>query len=400
MKQFFTLVSIDRGATLADGTDRAAALKQFRAGERPGVRFSATVYGEGPNKNHTILNPAELEAFAGSFVGQPFLQNHSRYQSDRGGTIVASKLETDGDRRVIRQTIEAVKPWAVESVLDGTIDRFSIGWNAEEYLCTVCGTSFFDEDEKHSPWDLGRTDRKSGKVVQCLMKGLEGAEVSAVTHPAVAGTRIDEVLQQLSEQRASGGSGIRPGRTEGKSEVPMKEKVCALLGLAADTAEPEALAALEKRLSSPKTVLPAGLLSALDLGAEGTENEAIARVHAIKAVTVSREVHDKTVADLAEERATRLVRKYEDAGKVTPAMRDWALSTAKKDAAEFERLMADFPVVRPALEQPNPAEKTAAKVDANGLTEEDDRNRLEAGLSVDEWKKGAAAYERTRRQAK
>ena len=381
MKQFFTLVSEGRGFELAEKIEPNQLLREYRSGDRPGVRFSATVYVHGKNRNHTRFDESELETFAASFKGQPFLADHSRKQADRGGTILDSVLEERDGKQVIRQTIDARKPWAVEGVLDGTVDRFSIGWNAEEYICTVCDLDFFDEDHKHSVFDVGTKDKKSGEIVEVLMKGVEGMEVSAVTHPAVPGTGTEGLLAQLSqlkETRASGKPGMKPGGTEDKQEDPMKEKVLSLLGLAADTAEPEALAALEKRLSAPSTPAPS-LLTALGLGAEASNDEAIAKVYTL----VPRSELEKALSTVAEAKAVDLVRSGKAAGKVTPAMEAWANEFARRDPVEFEKCLATMPVQVP----PQFATPPAPAPDPKKIEKDEDAVRRSAGLSEDEWKR-------------
>ncbi len=378
MKNTFTLVSSDVGCELGE---------QIQIGDRAGVKFKATVFGTGPNKNHVILNEAELEQFAASFTGQPFLRDHERSQTARGGTILDSRLEDVNGRKVIRQTISAVKPWAVEGVKDGTIDRFSIGWAADEYICTVCSTDFRDEDEKHTIFDIGRKDRKSGKTVEVLMKGLSGSEVSAVTHPAVPGTSADGVLEQLQQLMESSASGARQsgrvGRGQNDREELMIEKLRSLLGLAADAAEPEALAALETRLSAPRPLV-AGILSALGLGAEATDDEAIAAVHKLHATTVPKEQYEAVAKELGTIKAEALVRRYEDERKITPAMRDWARSLAESNPAEFERIMATFPVATPALSAPPPPSAPPA------ISSDEDEQRALAGVTTDEWNRAKA----------
>lgn len=390
MKQFFTLVSEARGMELADnGIQADQMLREYRAGNRPAVRFNATVYVHGKNRNYTQLNMPELAQFAESFKGAPFLADHSRKQSDRGGTIVDSRLvETADGKKAIVQTIDAVKPWAVEGVLDGTVDRYSIGWNAEEYICTVCDTDFFDPDHAHSIYDIGSKDKKTGKTIEVLMKGLEGMETSAVTHPAVPGTSTDGFLAQmteLSEQRASGRSGIRPARTGSTQEDSMKEKVYSLLGLAADIAEPEALATLEKRLKVPAPVVPAELATALGLSADATVGEATAKAYSL----VPREDVEKERAKVAELKADELVRAGKAAGKITPIMEEWARTFARRDPAEFEKCLTSMPVQVPGAPKP---ETTDPKVTTESA--EDEEFRLSTGLSKDEWNAAKASSAR------
>jgi hypothetical protein len=351
------------------------------------MKVRARVYRTGRNKNYVRFDEGELEQFAASFVGRPFLQDHSRKQADRAGTILESVLENDGDEKVIRQTLLAVKPWAIDSLSDGTMDRFSIGWDAEEYVCTVCNADIFGC--KHGPFSVGSKDKKTGETVEVLMRGLEGMEVSAVTHPAVGGTGVDEVLsqlQQMTESRASERTAIPPVRRSGgiDQEVAMLDKFLALLGLPADTAEPEALAALETRLTAPLAV-PAGLLTALGLGAEATTDEAIAKAYTL----VPREDLEAERKKVAEAKADELIRQGKAAGKITPAMEAWATEFAKRDSAEFEKCLATMPVqFQPAAAPP----ATEDPKKTNPHDEDDAEAARLAGLSIENYRKGKQEF--------
>jgi hypothetical protein len=372
MKRFFTqtadlkpLEILESGPDGVNGKPRA-------------MKVRARVYRTGRNKNYVRFDEGELEQFAASFVGRPFLQDHSRKQADRAGTILESVLENDGDEKVIRQTLLAVKPWAIDSLSDGTMDRFSIGWDAEEYVCTVCDADIFGC--KHGPFAVGSKDKKTGETVEVLMRGLEGMEVSAVTHPAVGGTGIDEVLSQLQQisETASG----RSGRSFKEDE--MLDRLKQLLGLAADTAEPEALAALETRLTAPLAV-PAGLLTALGLGAEATTDEAIAKAYTL----VPREDLEAERKKVAEAKADELIRQGKAAGKITPAMEAWATEFAKRDSAEFEKCLATMPVqFQPAAAPP----ATEDPKKTNPHDEDDAEAARLAGLSVENYRKGKQEF--------
>lgn len=375
----FTLDVGLHGVSFLEHLSTEEMMNEYRAGKRRGIQAKATVYVHGPNKNFVVLNESELGQFAESFRGQPFLQDHARTQIARGGTIIESKLEEIDGKKVIRQTIEAVKPWAIEGLLDRTVDRFSIGWFAEENVCTVCDVDFFDEGHKHTIYDIGQKDKKTGKTIQVLMRGLEGIETSAVTHPAISGTSTDAVfsqLQQFKESTASGAS--RPGA---KQEDKMLEKIRELLGLSADTAEPEALAAIEKLRSAPASV-PAALLTALGLGAQASTDEAVAKAYGM----VPREQLETLQKELGAAKAEDLVRGGKAAGKITPAMEAWAHEFAQRNPAEFEKCLATMPVQVPPANPAAPiTADPGAKVKAD--TEDEEAARL-SGLSVEKYRAG------------
>lgn len=384
MKQFFTLSAEPLAAqelatfeTAFGQPSKAQMLEEYRAGTRHDVTFPARVYVDVPNKNYGHFDPTELAGFAASFTGKPFLKDHSRKLDDRGGTILESTLQERNGTKAIIQRIAAVEPWAVKGYLTGTVDRFSIGWYSEDALCTVCGDSFFGDDEKHTPWDIGKTDKKSGQTIGVLWKGIEGIETSAVNTPAVPGTGVDEVLSQFQQLMESASGASRPGANKGK-EIGMLKQILSLLGLAADTAEPEALKILETRLSAPPKV-PAGLLTALGLSAEASADEAIAKAYSM----VPRSELEEAKSVAAQARAEELVRAGKAAGKITPVMEAWARGFATRDAAEFEKCLATLPVQIPVT--PPAGIPTADPGVTKTISTDDEGGRLASGLSAEEW---------------
>lgn len=300
------------------------------------LSFLARVYLSGPNKNHTILNEQELESFASTFVGKPFLKDHDTKSLDsRGGTIVESKLEQRGDRMAIIQRLEAVKPWAIEGFLDGTIDRFSIGWDADKYICTVCDTSFFSKKCAHTLYDIGNEDEASGKTVEILMKGLEGAETSAVNRPAVMGTGIEELcaakLAQFGQKKEVIGSIEVLTTTKEEEDEQMKETVLKLLGLPADTSEEKVQAALEQRLSAPPQV-PPELKKVLGLSEDADTPTVLTRA----AASVDKGEFEKLREEHNGLKASNEIARLKSEGKITPAMEEYFLKLAKENPVAFD----------------------------------------------------------------
>lgn len=374
---------------LATPVSRQQLLKEYKAGDRTSVQFQATVFVEGPNKNHVILNPAEMETFAASFKGQPFLADHSRTQANRGGTIVASEMVSlDGGKRGIRQTIAAVKPWAVEGVLDDTVDRFSIGWSANEYFCTACEKDFLDC--AHMPWDLGRPDKETGKTVEILMKGLEGAEVSAVTHPAVGGTSTDTIMEALCAAKSVDfekgiqsfkQSVIASGISPESKETNMLEKLLSKLGLSANASEAEALSALEALKSQPR--VPKSLCLAAGLPESASENELIGKIISIQApgAFVAKADHDKVAEELHAIKVDHVVASALAEGKITPAGEAWARARAMESLAGFAAYLegapkqvplgAKQPEITPAGKRKTLTLEQSIVARSRGLSEED-----------------------------
>lgn len=348
---------------------RDEVLGRFREGKLKTLRFDADVWTDGRNKNHFRFPDAELRSFAESFKGEPFLMDHSHELGKRGGTIIDSVLVERDGKKVIRQTIEAVKPWAIEGVLDGTIDRFSVGWDHEQTLCTVCSANILECPHLRN---FGKTDKATGKPVEVLWTGIKGIETSTVTNAAAEGTgQILARLSAMAEVSRTNGNGNASGISpEQEEESHMKDKVLSLLGLPANTAEPEALSALEARLSQ-KPGFPKALCAALGVPESASETDVIVKAMSISApgAFVPKAEHDVVVTELAGVKASEKVRGAMAAGKVTPAMQEWALGFAKSDPASFDAFVAHAPAQVPlAGVVAAPVLNTNAP-DASGLTE-------------------------------
>lgn len=206
----------------------------------------ALAYRQVPGKrNHRGLrfSPDALASGAASWKGRPFLVDHNTYeQSARKGTILSSELGADAKgAQAIFMGFSLVKPDAVISYLDGTLDRFSIGWFATgSVLCTVHGCDVTSRDSCHCwPLDAVEVDGKT-QIAEYEYQSFRGKELSAVNVPAVDGTHIEDFRAALSAELH-----LHPTRTQ---EKPMALiRLAAVLGLAAltDADEPAAVTAAE-----------------------------------------------------------------------------------------------------------------------------------------------------------
>lgn len=182
---------------------------------------------ETPNLKFARMKPAALRAFVESSPGSPFLRDHEQENLlARGGTVLSSKLITRNGAPAIEQSLELVKPWAIEGVLDGTIDRFSIAWSSPDGVeCSVCGQQMFGRMStcSHWPGDSYASSDGEMKVCEMLFPMALSKETSAVSVPAVANTEIESVRAELSAART----------TTPKGAPPMFEKIRVSLGLAA-----------------------------------------------------------------------------------------------------------------------------------------------------------------------
>ena len=178
---------------------RRALLRKLEAGELAELTFDAVVYRQGKNANHVRFREQDMEAFAASFVGAPFLRNHDTADiGSRDGTVIASSMQGGGEGAAMRQTIRLTTPRGMRDFLTGIIDRFSIGWYWEAIECSVCG-----EDWLACPHQAGRTYRIGGRQATCELIFIHprGKETSAVNTPAVPDTYVLRELAKLKENR-------------------------------------------------------------------------------------------------------------------------------------------------------------------------------------------------------
>jgi phage head maturation protease len=200
-----------------------------------------------PNKNFLRFKRGNLRSVAKSFKGMPFLRDHEHGDlRARGGTITKSKaVKRDDGTMVFEMSASITAPWAVEAILRGNLDRFSIGWDhggRETIHCTVCSAPIFTECS-HFPGDSVVVDEDSGETetVEFEFTEAEGIEVSGVSVPAVAGTGISEIRSALSRSAAVFAA------KRATLEAQDMEKIAIALGLTADASEETILAAIEAR---------------------------------------------------------------------------------------------------------------------------------------------------------
>src|SRR3990167_7614580 len=169
---------------------RAEILPKIESGEIEHLDFDARVFGTQPNRNHYTFKAEDMPAFAASFEGKPFLRNHDTYDiGARDGTIAASRFEGEW----ILQTIRLTTRRGMTDLVEGRIDRFSIGWFQDDVICSICNSSWLACP--HSP---GRQyDTLNGKkTCTLIITNPVGKETSAVNANAVDGTSILSELQE------------------------------------------------------------------------------------------------------------------------------------------------------------------------------------------------------------
>lgn len=180
--------------SLMDGKHHELVVKRALAyRQKKGVR----------NRRGLRFALSALDAIAPTFKGQPFLVDHDTLtQTSRKGTIISSESAQDSKGyTAFYMGLSVVKPDAAISILDGTIDRFSIGWFVTGPVnCTVHGCDVRGKDSCYC-WPLAEVEVDGAtKIAEYEYQQATGKELSAVNVPAVIGTRIEEFQAALSAE--------------------------------------------------------------------------------------------------------------------------------------------------------------------------------------------------------
>lgn len=316
-----------------------------------------------PNRRYLRFAADQLEAIAPTFAGQPFLVDHNTHEQDaRKGTILTSELVDCGRGMwAFDMGFSVVKPDAVISVLDGTIDRFSIGWfNLGKLICTVHKMDI--EDPKGcSCWPGDQVDVDGElRVVEYESQAAEGKELSSVNVPAVKGTSIQEYRAKLS--------------AESHLTRRTKERKMAFTKLAAALA----LASISEADDDRAEVIVRGLreraVSAeLDAGTLRSENTRLITELATQTALASRAGADAIDRAIAGGYASGRLGYGKDTAGANVAdplesiLRDFAGlkgcdALAAKLAAMTPRIPLGVTVITPDIRQPPPTEHAARKV--------------------------------------
>lgn len=362
-----TLYSSGSGEPIGKAA-RAELLQRLRDGEAITLEMEAVTYiqRDTPNRNFIRFQPGILPTLGASFKGQPFLRDHGQYEmADRGGTILDSKLEHNDDgSKQIRMRLGIVKAWAVESALDGTLDRFSIGWSRTGPVnCSLCSASWLKCD--HWPGD-----EVDGKLCELIYTAAVGTEVSGVNVPAVLGTRI-ESISQLTAIDSATLADILDGETEIPGVKAMDPKILEALGLPATATADDVAREIAAR--NDRLTLANASASTASQQLQRLQTEATARESAARESTVNDSV-------------SRLIA----AGKLKPGsdVESALRRTATRDMEVFTATVTDMlasgfqvtPVGQPLpvlARDPQPNQQTSI------------RARLQADPNFEAWRKSA-----------
>lgn len=242
------------------------------------------------NRNFVRFREAAFPALGRSGRSTPFLRDHE--QGDiraRGGTIVASTataVEGEEGRYRLEQTARVTAPWAVEALLLGHIDRFSIGWtDADPPHCSACNASWLlcphwpgDRLEEFIGDDGNRRYRRSptGKIrVQLIYQNPVLVETSAVSVPAVPSAQIEGIRAALAAAR---------GEADGTTVVALSH---AYLGAGDEerrrTAERLINSGREPQENDSMSTLKSALAAKLNVGATASDDEFVTAVGKLQA---------------------------------------------------------------------------------------------------------------------
>lgn len=365
---------------LDDAKGRHQLINSIRAGQHAEIDVLATTFRQKdgtPNRRFLRHKPEALGALASSFVGMPMLLDHDTHtQAARVGTIRTSELSTHGGTgwSSFKMGLRVVKPDAAISVLDGTLDRFSIGWSATgPVMCTAHGVDV-RSSQRCGCWP-GDTVMLDGKphTVEYEFQSAEGTEVSAVNVPAVKGTGITDIRSALAAEL---GFEAHVHHSPARSEMAFA-RLAAILGitsLAAPTDEDGAVRAAEG-------------LQRRALAAEQERDTALSRVKTLETeLTAAKTVGVKAAVDAAIEGAyrdgkLRMGRDSEGAAIVSryePMLRKLAASEGI-DALKAE--LAGMPKIVPIGERPLDKNPEPAKGSPGELS--DDEKAVADQLGID-----------------
>ncbi len=224
-----TLV-FDDGLRTLNEIGRSAAIAGISSGAVTAVRFDAVVFrARYPNRNFLRFYDYDLEGFAGSFAGKPFLLDHDTDSvASRIGTVVESALVGLD----VVQRIEVTTTDGMLAVVRGIIDRFSIGWFFDGVVCGICGEDWFSCEH----WPGHSYD---GLVCELYFVNPVGKEASAVNVPAVSGTAIlaDGAIPVRSEVRQMSDDAVVPEEVQ-----ELEERLARVEALLAERAAADAVA--------------------------------------------------------------------------------------------------------------------------------------------------------------
>lgn len=267
------LTSLDASALKSESPDTDAKAHRFelitaaKAGKHIELAVTAQTYAQTkkPNRRYLRLADDQLESSAKTWKGQPYLVDHNTWSMKSSmGTILSSKaIPIDGGTG-FEQKLQAVKTDAVIGILDGTFNKFSIGWWPGDgpILCSVHNSDVMKLDGCNCwPGDRVKLEDGRERVVEFIFTTPRGKETSSVVIPAVQDTNVNDVRAALAAELS-----LPPIRTRIATITDIKEnemtfhRLAVALGLTALSEGDEdravaAVAALQQRAVTAETNL-------------------------------------------------------------------------------------------------------------------------------------------------
>lgn len=347
-----------RGNEQDAGDKRRELISAVRGGKHVELSAPAITFRQrdgSPNLNYLRIKTEGLASLAASFKKMPMLVDHNKWsQSARVGTITESELvQLAHGWAGFRQTLHVVKPDAVISVLDGTLDRFSIGWRATgPVICTLHRTDVRARGACSCwPGDAVELDGVT-KFAEYEFQSAEGVETSGVNTPAVKGTKIEDVRQALAAEL----------NFSERNRPIMLHRLAAVLGLAALATvadEDVALRAFEDLKRGKLAAEQERDVARTELAAEKAK-VAAAELEVIKAGKLAAGAKVDGMLEAAYREGKLLYGRDAD-GKAIPSLRESRLrKMADRDGVdELAAELAELPVIAPINQRqlqddPNP----------------------------------------------
>ena len=210
---------------LVDAERRQELRRALTAGELTQIVFEAVTFqAVYPNSNFYRFRDTDLDAFARSFSGMPFLRNHDTGDIEsRDGTIDDAWLDGVDFYQRVRLTTRR----GMVSFIEEQIDRFSVGWFYDGLTCGACGHDWHDwQNCSHWPGRTYQVKDSEGKDVERLCEIIfehpRGKEASAVNAPAVHGTQISTILHEKRRWIMEGEAEVT---AQAEPDVAVVEKV-------------------------------------------------------------------------------------------------------------------------------------------------------------------------------
>lgn len=201
------LTKLEAGQLKSEQADvkaqRFDLINHVRAGKQLELAVVAQTYAQMKKPNRRYLRFAD-DSSAPTWKGQPYLTDHNTWSmKSKMGNILSSKANPVDGGFAFEQKLHAVKPDSVIGILDGTFDKFSIGWWPGDgpILCSVHGTDIMKLDGCNCwPGDKVKLEDGRERIVEFIFTTPRGKETSNVVIPAVQDTHVDEVKAALAAE--------------------------------------------------------------------------------------------------------------------------------------------------------------------------------------------------------